>query len=85
MNKKQYSEKHQPRNNGRKTKRPDPNINSIKKCDIRSISKIISKIENEYDDRILSDIFTLTGKAYKIGITGPPGAGKSTITNLLIN
>ena len=63
----------------------DLNINSIKECDIRSISKIISKIENEYDDSILSDIFTLTGKAYKIGITGGIASGKTTASNYLKN
>jgi len=32
---------------------------------------------------LLEKIYPYTGKAYTIGITGPPGAGKSTITNSL--
>ena len=30
------------------------------------------------------DIFPYTNNSFRIGVTGPPGAGKSTITNLLI-
>lgn len=33
---------------------------------------------------VLSRIFAHTGRAHVIGITGPPGAGKSTLTNALI-
>ena len=33
---------------------------------------------------MLTDIYPYTSKSLRIGITGPPGAGKSTITNVLI-
>jgi LAO/AO transport system kinase len=32
----------------------------------------------------LKALYKNTGKGYVVGITGPPGAGKSTITNGLI-
>ena len=50
-----------------------------------ALSKAITAVENEYDDavKIMTDIYPHTGNAYVIGITGPPGAGKSTMTDKL--
>lgn len=53
----------------------------------QSIARAISIIENNDSiniDSILSGIYNKTGNAYRIGITGPPGAGKSSITNEII-
>lgn len=53
--------------------------------DRRSISRCISLAENDETQAsdILKRISGKIGKAHRIGITGPPGAGKSTITNQL--
>jgi LAO/AO transport system kinase len=50
--------------------------------DERSAARLISLIEegNEEGCRQLSHLFPHTGKAHVIGITGPPGVGKSTLT-----
>ncbi|MBD3168619.1 MAG: methylmalonyl Co-A mutase-associated GTPase MeaB [candidate division Zixibacteria bacterium] len=53
--------------------------------DRAALSRIISFIENREDGylRLLSRLYPNCGKGYKIGITGPPGAGKSTLVDKL--
>ena len=60
-------------------------IDKLKKGDIRSVARLLTLIENEDEkaETILKEIWENTGKSYIIGITGPPGAGKSTIVDLL--
>ncbi|UCG61180.1 MAG: methylmalonyl Co-A mutase-associated GTPase MeaB [Candidatus Zixiibacteriota bacterium] len=51
--------------------------------DIRALSKVISHIEDRakgYQD-LLGTLYEKAGKSLRIGITGPPGAGKSTLVN----
>ncbi len=60
-------------------------VDSILHGDRRAIARGISMIENESTgaDAMLRRIFPSTGRAYRIGVTGPPGAGKSTLSNRL--
>ncbi len=53
--------------------------------DPRAIARAISLIENEdpASAELVRDIFPRTGRAYLIGVTGPPGAGKSTLVDRL--
>lgn len=62
------------------------NIDKIISGDKRAVSRAISIAENETPDKLslLKEVYKHTGNAYRIGITGPPGAGKSTITDCLI-
>ena len=52
----------------------------------RDLAKAISLVENENPDgeELLKTIFKYTGKAYRIGVTGPPGAGKSTLVSRMV-
>jgi LAO/AO transport system kinase len=49
---------------------------------VRSLAKVITMVENEMPEafEILRQLYPKTGDAYIIGITGPPGSGKSTLT-----
>jgi len=52
----------------------------------RAIAKTISIIENNEPQaqKITSLIYPKTGRAHIVGITGPPGAGKSTLIEKLV-
>ncbi|MCL1940390.1 MAG: methylmalonyl Co-A mutase-associated GTPase MeaB [Synergistaceae bacterium] len=59
--------------------------------DVRGIARAISMIENKDNksglseaDELMREIYPHTGNAWVIGITGSPGAGKSTLTDKLI-
>ncbi len=61
-------------------------IENLLKGDRRALAKSISLIENEdpQSPEILDSVYAKLGKAYRIGITGPPGAGKSTLVDQLV-
>ena len=61
-------------------------ISGVKSQNKLEIAKAITLVENGSDKSIefLSQIYQLTGNAHRIGITGPPGAGKSSLTDCLI-
>jgi LAO/AO transport system kinase len=53
--------------------------------DKRALARAISLVENRdpEGDRLVAEVFPRTGKARIVGVTGPPGVGKSTLIGAL--
>jgi LAO/AO transport system kinase len=52
----------------------------------RQLARLVTKIENDpaAAAAIIPGLWTRTGRAHRIGITGPPGVGKSTLVDHLV-
>jgi LAO/AO transport system kinase len=55
--------------------------------DIRAASRLMRDIDDRMPSALglLKELYPKTGRAYIIGITGPPGSGKSTIVDKMID
>lgn len=64
----------------------DAIIKKICEGDVRAASRLIRDIEDKIPEARakIKKLYTHTGKSFIIGITGAPGAGKSTLTDALI-
>jgi len=58
----------------------------VRDGDRRALARAITLVENgdplAYD--VIADLYPQTGSAYSIGLTGPPGVGKSSLVSALI-
>ena len=67
--------------------KPDlqPWIERLRSGDPRALARAISAVENRSPDAadLLKALFPHSGKARVLGMTGPPGAGKSTLVDQL--
>lgn len=61
-------------------------VQSALSGDKKAIARLITIVENDEEKarEVVKKIYPLTGKAYVVGITGPPGSGKSTLLDKLI-
>jgi len=61
--------------------------NKILEGDVQAAARLMTDIEDEIPSAIeeLKNIYAYTGRAYIVGITGAPGAGKSSLVDTLIS
>ncbi|MGI9068829.1 MAG: methylmalonyl Co-A mutase-associated GTPase MeaB [Pyrinomonadaceae bacterium] len=60
-------------------------VNRVAAGDMRAVARAISKVEDVSPDaaQLMKQVFPLTGRGLVIGITGAPGAGKSSLVDKL--
>ncbi len=61
-------------------------VRGVRERKVASLARAISLVENGTDgyEELLSALHADVGRAHRIGITGPPGAGKSTLIESLV-
>ena len=61
-------------------------ITRMRQGDVRALARAVSLVENDAPSarQILSCCFPYSGSAVRIGVTGSPGAGKSTLVDGLV-
>jgi len=65
---------------------PDLLLAGLQAGNTAALARAISVVENGRPgfERLLAEVHPALGRARRIGITGPPGAGKSTLVERLV-
>jgi LAO/AO transport system kinase len=65
----------------------DPLLKGVLAGLVPAVARAVSVVENARPgfEQLLTAIHPTLGRARRIGVTGPPGAGKSTLTELLVH
>ncbi len=60
-------------------------VEKIRQGDVRALARALSQIENHGPrcEPLLRALFPYSGRAWRLGVTGSPGAGKSSLVNRL--
>jgi LAO/AO transport system kinase len=60
-------------------------IDQVLKGNTRAAARLITIVENDIEaaEKIVNDIYSKTGNAYILGVTGAPGSGKSTFISII--
>ena len=61
-------------------------VAAVRAGDRRALARAITLVENgdELAYQLVSDVYPDTGHAFSVGLTGPPGVGKSSLASALI-
>jgi len=61
-------------------------VEGVRGGDRRALARAITLVENgdpvAYD--LIRELYPETGRAYAVGVTGPPGVGKSSLISALV-
>ncbi|RLG71722.1 MAG: methylmalonyl Co-A mutase-associated GTPase MeaB, partial [Methanobacteriota archaeon] len=61
-------------------------VEAALRWDKRALARVITVLENggPESSRLIAEIYSRTGNAHVVGITGPPGSGKSTLVKEVV-
>ncbi|MBD3277734.1 MAG: methylmalonyl Co-A mutase-associated GTPase MeaB [Candidatus Aegiribacteria sp.] len=62
-------------------------VDGVREGDVRSLARVLTMVENGHplSHSIMHSLYDPDRKGLTVGVTGPPGAGKSTLTSRLID